>query len=343
MLINNYDIDGLEASCSKFVRDTKAVRLLSQFGLEEDPSSADVRMREIVAQLTPEEHAAFGNPEKRDGFYDLEVFLARNPHLFFALGYDEIRIEPKVGNEIMETFEERIGHRFFDEFGRKIVEVHFGLWCRSLKSGTWHRYGGIHDSEYAIRLFSDDGSDTSISFSEFVARCKSVILGDEHPAAMLLPRLWTPPSTASSISLVETTKQLIKRLADSRVTLDQIDWRDLEDIVAEVLHSKGLQVAVTDRASDGGRDVIARGELLPGEPITFAVEVKHSSVVGLDAVRSRLYANREFPMLMMATSGRFSAGVIKEKKRPENFLRLLLKDGKALKSWIDDYVKDVVS
>ena len=33
--------------------------------------------------------------------------------------------------------------------------------------------------------------------------------------------------------------------------------------------------------------------------------------------------------------------MVNEKKRSENFLRLLLKDGKALRSWIDDYASGI--
>ena len=91
-----------------------------------------------------------------------------------------------------------------------------------------------------------------------------------------------------------------------------------------------MEVKTTPRSTDGGRDIIARGELIHGEPTVLAIEVKHKGIVHLDEIRSRLYANHQFPALMFATSGRFSAGVIQEKKKPENFLRLLLKDGLAL-------------
>jgi hypothetical protein len=96
---------------------------------------------------------------------------------------------------------------------------------------------------------------------------------------------------------------------------------------------------VTPRSRDGGRDIIAKGELLPGELISLAVEVKHKGVVGLDDVRSRLHANKEFPVLMVATSGRFTAGVLREKQQPGNFLRLMLRDGMAVKQWLKQYRK----
>ena len=64
--------------------------------------------------------------------------------------------------------------------------------------------------------------------------------------------------------------------------------------------------------------------------------MKHKGVVGLDDIRSRVHANREFPALMFATSGRFSAGVLREKEKPDNFVRLWLRDGTALGSWIKE-------
>jgi hypothetical protein len=111
----------------------------------------------------------------------------------------------------------------------------------------------------------------------------------------------------------------------------------LENIVAELLRDRGMEVALTSRAADGGRDVIARGELIPGEPTLLAVEVKHKPVVGLDDVRSRLYANRAFPALLFATSGRFTAGVVRERSQPDTHLRLFLKDGFALSQWVSTY------
>lgn len=97
-----------------------------------------------------------------------------------------------------------------------------------------------------------------------------------------------------------------------------------------------MAISVTPRINDGGRDILARGELF-GEPLTIAVEVKQKRIVPVSDARAALYANRHLPVLMLATSGSFSAGVIKEKAREENRLRLLLKDGIALSQWIRSY------
>lgn len=337
MILNAAEIDSLEEHLDAYVRETRAIRLITSSWAEHGHTYTIANMAEIVAQLTPEELNAVGRSKSIAGLSALDVFLAENPHLFIPHGFDEIRIEPKFGRQAAQAFEQTAEHRVFNARERSLWESHFGLWCRDLASGVWHRYGGIDQKEYAVDFRSPDGSEKCIPFRDFVKQCKAAISSDVNPAALLLPRLWRPPDSTPSLALADTTRALIRSLAASEVSLDQLKWQELEDIVAEILRSRGLHVTATPRTSDGGRDVIARGELLPGEPTTLAVEIKHQDVVTVDSVRSRLYANREFPILMLVTSGRFSAGVIDEKKRPENFLRLILKDGKALRSWIDDY------
>ena len=66
-----------------------------------------------------------------------------------------------------------------------------------------------------------------------------------------------------------------------------------------------MEVSVTKRTRDGGRDIIARGELIPGEPSMLAVEVKQKAVVGIEDVQRALKANEDYPALLLATAGRF--------------------------------------
>ena len=69
----------------------------------------------------------------------------------------------------------------------------------------------------------------------------------------------------------------------------------------------------------------------------LAVEVKHMRVVNVGEVREALWANRRFPAVMVATSGRFAGGVVKERIDPDNRFRLTLKDGVALGQWLKEY------
>lgn len=157
------------------------------------------------------------------------------------------------------------------------------------------------------------------------------------PGTIVLPELFRHPTEFPRIELVEVTRSLLEALRLEKVSFSQLKWAQVEDIVAELLRAKGLQVAATPRSHDGGRDLIVRGELIPGEPATLAVEIKHKSIVGVDEVSSRIHRNKDFPALLFATTGRFTAGVIREKQKPENFLRLVLKDGVALRQWIQEY------
>jgi hypothetical protein len=157
------------------------------------------------------------------------------------------------------------------------------------------------------------------------------------PGAVVLPELFHHPHEHPRIELVESTRVLLDGLQRARIGFAELTWQQVEDMVAELLRTQGLQVSVTPRTKDGGRDLIARGELIPGEPCLLAVEIKHKGVVGLDEVTSRLHRNKDFPALLFVTTGTFTAGVVREKSKPENFLRLLLKDRTALHQWIQAY------
>jgi len=123
-----------------------------------------------------------------------------------------------------------------------------------------------------------------------------------------MPSLYLPTSIGET-ALHAGTRAILEKLGQQRLSLRDLHWRVLEEIVAELLHDLGLRVAITERSNDGGRDVIAKGELVPGEPTVLAVEVKHRAVVRLDEVRAALWANRHFPALLFVTSGRFTGGV----------------------------------
>ena len=146
------------------------------------------------------------------------------------------------------------------------------------------------------------------------------------------PRLWTPSSQESERRVLSSgTSQILTSLKSEAVTFEDLSWQQFEDVVAESICTMGLKVHKVIESPQGGRDIIARGVLIPGEePITIAVEVKHKKVVDRPDVEKALWQNRRFPALMFVTSGRFTAGALKEKSLPENRLRLFLKDGDSL-------------
>ena len=127
-------------------------------------------------------------------------------------------------------------------------------------------------------------------------------------------------------------------LKKQAIQLESVSWRQLEEIVAEVLRARGMEIHLVRENPQGGRDIVARGELIPGqEPLLLAVEVKHRRIVDRPEVDKALWQNRHFPALMFVTSGRFTSGVFKEKAAPDNKFRLFLKDGDALDDLIRAY------
>ena len=172
-----------------------------------------------------------------------------------------------------------------------------------------------------------------LSLQEMFRKLYRIADSEESTEKLLLsPQFWTPWSQAQEkISLISHTREIIRALQSERIILAQVSWKQLEEIVAEILRSHGMEIHIVKESPQGGRDIIARGVLIPGEePITIAVEVKHRPVVGRPEVQKALWQNRHFPALMFATSGRFTGGVLEEKRSPENHLRLILKDGTAI-------------
>lgn len=171
-------------------------------------------------------------------------------------------------------------------------------------------------------------------------KLNKIILEPEKKSKFIFsPLLWTPQAQAQQkILLKDLTEDILTDIFKEKLELRSIHWKKLEEIVAELLRFQGMEIHVVNETPQGGRDIIARGELIPGmDPFTLAIEVKQKEVVGRPEVHTALHQNRYFPSLLFATSGRFSAGVIEEQKSSENKLRLILKEGVALKDMIEMY------
>jgi HJR/Mrr/RecB family endonuclease len=159
------------------------------------------------------------------------------------------------------------------------------------------------------------------------------------PTCFLSPKIWTPEHQWSQkVYLQDSTIPIMQELANNKKELETIRWQELEEIVAEILRSRGMQIHIIKENPQGGRDIIARGQFIPGmEIMTIAVEVKHRPIVGRPEVQKALYQNRMFPVLMFVTSGRFTTGVIQEAQMPDNRMRLFLKDGVAIRELLQTY------
>lgn len=272
------------------------------------------------------------------------VFIANRPHLLMPLGFDEFQAVRE------DDFAERpVVHADVD--WAYPVEVFF----RRRESGAWTWFEGFTDYTYANDAPDKHGrTDFGVPHAHIVDSKRKwhpddYICLDSYPGKLrkladspdpryhqlIFPGLWTPQSQADQTTLLEAAiHDILGEIASEERELASVGWRQLEEIVAELLRARDMKVSLTPGSKDGGRDIIARGELIPGEPTVLAVEVKKKPVVGLHDVQRALRANEDFPALLVATSGRFSAGVLKERQRSRNQLRLYLKDGVALGQWV---------
>lgn len=269
----------------------------------------------------------------------LPAFFAESPHLLMALGFDEYVTLPGWDMGPWNPAYE-LARRYgidVDALCYPIESVY-----RAIDTGAWY----IFDGWIETGLFSatEDlhflGSATEhnrlFAVDRWLARLQKLLdRPDPTPHALWSPHRWTPKAEAARREALRgAVKPILGALHDGSLELQSLHWRELELVVAELLAARGLRVDVTPRGSDGGRDVIASGELFPGEPLRLAIEVKQKPVVGLGDVQRALRANDDYPALLIATAGRFSAGVVREKVRDRNAMRLFLKDGVALAQWL---------
>lgn len=276
------------------------------------------------------------------------VFFAHRPHLLMALGYDEFRtVQVDLETRAPIGPASAVPHIPFASF-----DFPYESFYRAERSGAWTWFEGVthyskdetdsdttRPGERYLHFVGAQDRHEFIAVSEWFEGLQRLSrMPDASPRTLLLPSIWTPRlQLQQHVVLAEVAPKLVAAVAREKIALREIPWRRLEELVAELLRSQGLEIYVTPRSRDGGRDIVARGELIPGEPSLIAVEVKQKAVVGIEDVQRALRANEDFPGLLLATAGRFSAGVVREKQRHRNQLRLFLKDGLALRQWIDAY------
>jgi HJR/Mrr/RecB family endonuclease len=86
----------------------------------------------------------------------------------------------------------------------------------------------------------------------------------------------------------ETWNQLITHLSRSPEDLYRLEPAHFEELVAELLHREGMEVQLTPKTRDGGRDVLALHNGSAGQHL-YLVECKRYSPdrpIGVDLVRS---------------------------------------------------------
>jgi len=216
---------------------------------------------------------------------------------------------------------------------------------RNQATGRWELFEGIasfdergrSSGNYLHFLSGPDPESQSryISVDDWLGRLRSwQTEPDPDPHTLL----WIPSARGDQpIYLAKTIPNLLSEVGRNPELLRTVNWRDFEAMVAALLESDGWEVRLTKRTHDGGRDVIARAITPDGTPFMMAVSAKQQAVFSRRDAVDALYENRAFPLIMLATSGRFSAGVLQLRSQSENRLRLELRSGEAVIDWINRY------
>jgi restriction endonuclease Mrr len=139
------------------------------------------------------------------------------------------------------------------------------------------------------------------------------------------------------IKVVDSTKLLIRNIYEDHDLLNVIDPRKFEEIVAELLYSKGFEVNLTKQTRDGGYDILAL-QKIGGFPIKFLVECKrHKKNIGIDIIRSfcDVIRHEQANKGIIFTTSYFSKD--SQKRKNEMGTILDFKNREDIIDWIIDY------
>jgi len=261
-------------------------------------------------------------------------FLINNPYYFFPLGFKQSRTF--INN--LENQNRRKSGRITKNGFEETKEISF----LQAENDEWFKIDWILDEvvngvPHCVLLTNLQGSEMLIQVPDLIRAVK------EYEPNVNQKIIWTPQNplsvtaTMEVIGLETTTTELITKIKETNWIIDSIKWQDLEDILAQVYRDKGFKVIKTQRTRDGGRDLIVSGEFLPKMDLKMAVEITTQKYVDKHKVGKAILDNRDFPLIMIATTGNFSLGVRKLLESSDYQLRLKLADRDDILKWINAY------
>ncbi len=118
------------------------------------------------------------------------------------------------------------------------------------------------------------------------------------------------PSNASCVEMLITSisHEFASLVAANPETLDHLEWRDLERMMARVMEGLGFNTTLTPPSKDGGKDLILVCDATNGEE-SFVIELKHwrsGKRVGKESVSDFMrviVAEKRSGGLFLSTSG----------------------------------------
>lgn len=102
--------------------------------------------------------------------------------------------------------------------------------------------------------------------------------------------------TLRQFRIVSPSVALLAKIRDRKISLDELHWRQFEEVVAELLEEDGWTVTLRQGSKDGGVDIEAERTLPGAGPILTVWQAKHmqKDKVGINVVRELADSTREF-------------------------------------------------
>lgn len=206
----------------------------------------------------------------------------------------------------------------------------------------------VANLEQALREFQQYVSNTDIlalstSLSQIVRLAQNIpgdLSGLAIPLETLLSKkespLWLPPSYGK-ITFSDPSAALLEKLRASQISLDDLHWRQLEKLVADLLSQDGYKVTLGPGIKDGGKDIIAV-KPLPGAGSFMTVwqvrKLKPGNKITISAIRELADTRQEHKASkgVIVTTTSLTRDALKRVDRDEFLLGKV--DRKDLLAWI---------
>lgn len=156
----------------------------------------------------------------------------------------------------------------------RLTDKDFGF----ITSGTSKKSLFFHANEMTNMSFEElrEGDKVAFDVAETKNGPKAINVGRNEGSKFYeeIPDHKIEEYTEVQIVIDDLSKTLARLIALNPNALDEIEWRDLERVMAEVFLGLGFDVTLTPSSKDGGKDVIA-DFAINGEKKSYVIELKH--------------------------------------------------------------------
>ncbi|MGQ0559369.1 MAG: restriction endonuclease [Sphingosinicella sp.] len=144
----------------------------------------------------------------------------------------------------------------------------------------------------------------------------------------------SPEEAETEDPFVGIAEQAIERIKDRIL---QLDWDEVQELVAALLRALGYRTIVSPGGSDRGKDIVASRDGFGFEAPRIVVEVKHRrGQIGAPEIRAFLGGRHSEDRGLYVSTGGFSKDAQYEAERATNVTHLMTLDGLA-RAIVDQY------